>query len=48
MKAPLDWVQAIGRARSMGVNLHATWMGDGSLFDELKSYFLVADRRVTL
>jgi glycosyltransferase involved in cell wall biosynthesis len=37
MKAPLDWVQAIGRARDLGVNLHATWMGDGPLLDEMKA-----------
>lgn len=37
MKAPLDWVQAIGRARDLGVNLHATWMGDGSLLDEMQA-----------
>ena len=42
MKAPLDWVQAIGRARDLGVNLHATWMGDGVLFDEMKA--MIANR----
>lgn len=36
-KAPLDWVRAIGHARNLGVNLHATWMGDGSLLDEMKA-----------
>jgi glycosyltransferase involved in cell wall biosynthesis len=37
MKAPLDWVQAVERARDSGVDLHATWMGDGALFDEMKA-----------
>ena len=37
MKAPLDWVKAVGRARDLGVNLHATWMGDGSLMQEMKA-----------
>ncbi|AFZ19460.1 glycosyltransferase [Allocoleopsis franciscana] len=37
MKAPLDWVKAVGRARDLGVNLHATWMGDGSLMTEMKA-----------
>ncbi|MFP5268837.1 glycosyltransferase [Coleofasciculus sp.] len=37
MKAPLDWVQAIGMARQLGVNLHATWIGDGKLLDEMKA-----------
>jgi glycosyltransferase involved in cell wall biosynthesis len=35
-KAPIDWLKAIARARSLGVNLHATWMGEGSLFEEMK------------
>lgn len=42
MKAPLDWVQAVGRARDLGVNLHATWMGDGVLLDEMKA--MIANR----
>jgi len=37
MKGPLDWVKAIGRARELGVNLHATWMGDGSLIEEMRT-----------
>jgi glycosyltransferase involved in cell wall biosynthesis len=36
MKAPLDWLKAIEQAKNLGVNLHATWMGDGSLFQEMK------------
>ena len=42
MKAPLDWVQAVGRARDLGVDLHATWMGDGTLLDEMKA--MIANR----
>jgi glycosyltransferase involved in cell wall biosynthesis len=41
MKAPLDWVKAIGKARDLGAKLHATWMGDGTLVDEMKA--LIAD-----
>ena len=42
MKAPMDWVQAVARARDLGVNLHATWMGDGVLFEEMKA--MIANR----
>ena len=31
MKAPLEWVKAIGRARDKGVAVRATWYGDGEL-----------------
>ena len=37
MKAPLEWVRAIGAARALGVNLQATWFGDGELKDEMKA-----------
>ena len=37
MKAPLDWVKAIAHARDNGVNIGATWMGDGILMDEMKA-----------
>lgn len=37
MKAPLDWVQAIARARDLGADIHATWLGDGVLFDQMKA-----------
>lgn len=37
MKAPMDWVRAISTAQNLGVNLHATWMGDGTLKDEMKA-----------
>jgi glycosyltransferase involved in cell wall biosynthesis len=37
IKAPLDWVKAIERAKKMGVNLQATWIGDGDLFDEMNA-----------
>lgn len=37
MKAPIDWVKAIGRARDLGVNLQATWIGDGVLRSEMEA-----------
>lgn len=37
MKAPVDWVKAIARARDQGVTLHAIWMGDGSLRQEMEA-----------
>lgn len=37
MKAPLDWLKAVRKAKESGVNLHATWMGDGSLRNEMKA-----------
>jgi glycosyltransferase involved in cell wall biosynthesis len=37
MKAPLDWVKAISKARDLGVNLQATWMGDGSQLSQMQS-----------
>jgi glycosyltransferase involved in cell wall biosynthesis len=36
MKAPLDWVRAIGRAKELGVEVQATWLGDGILRDEVQ------------
>jgi len=36
MKAPLDWVRAIGKARDLGVEVQATWVGDGVLRDEVQ------------
>lgn len=36
MKAPLDWVRAIGKARDLGVEVQATWLGDGILRDEMQ------------
>jgi glycosyltransferase involved in cell wall biosynthesis len=35
MKAPLDWIRAIGVAKNLGVNLQAVWLGDGKLFNEM-------------
>ncbi|MFB8787500.1 MAG: glycosyltransferase [Potamolinea sp.] len=45
LKAPFDWVKAVERAKTMGVNLHATWMGDGVLFNEMKA--MIAKRGLT-
>ncbi|MCU0568873.1 MAG: glycosyltransferase [Oculatellaceae cyanobacterium Prado106] len=36
MKAPLQWVRAIGEARRLGVELQATWVGDGELRQEMQ------------
>ena len=37
LKGPLDWIYAINAAIKSGVNLEATWVGDGSLLGEMKS-----------
>lgn len=42
MKAPFDWVQAIETALNLGVKLHATWIGDGSLFEQTQA--MIAQR----
>lgn len=44
MKAPLDWVRAIGVARDAGVNVQATWFGEGDLIEEMKS--LIAELKL--
>jgi glycosyltransferase involved in cell wall biosynthesis len=36
MKGPLDWLKAIGRACEAGVNLQATWFGDGTLMPQMR------------
>ena len=36
VKAPLDWLKAIEQAKQMGVKLQATWMGEGSLFQQMQ------------
>jgi glycosyltransferase involved in cell wall biosynthesis len=36
MKDPLNWVRAIGKARDLGVDVHATWLGDGELREEMQ------------
>ncbi|MGQ4649968.1 glycosyltransferase [Lyngbya aestuarii] len=43
MKAPLDWVRAIGKARDLGVKLQATWLGDGSLSEKMKALITSLD-----
>lgn len=42
MKAPLDWIKAIERAHRLGVDLKATWLGAGSLLDEMQR--MIAER----
>lgn len=36
MKGPFDWLKAIHEAIKGGVNLQATWFGDGSLMPEMQ------------
>jgi glycosyltransferase involved in cell wall biosynthesis len=36
MKAPLEWVRALGRARDQGAAFRATWLGDGPLLGEMR------------
>lgn len=50
MKAPLDWVRAIDVARNAGVNVQATWFGEGELIHEMKSLIaeLNLDRQIEL
>ncbi|NJR40009.1 MAG: glycosyltransferase [Leptolyngbyaceae cyanobacterium CSU_1_4] len=37
MKAPLDWVRAVGEARDRGVAVQASWVGDGVLREEVQA-----------
>jgi glycosyltransferase involved in cell wall biosynthesis len=34
MKAPLDWLRALGAARDLGAEFEAVWLGDGPLHDD--------------
>jgi glycosyltransferase involved in cell wall biosynthesis len=34
MKAPLEWLRALGAARDLGVEFEAVWLGDGPLHDD--------------
>jgi colanic acid/amylovoran biosynthesis glycosyltransferase len=36
MKGPLDWLKVIHGAVEAGVDLHATWFGDGSLLPQME------------
>lgn len=36
MKAPLDWLLALASARKLGVKFQATWVGDGSMRQEME------------
>jgi glycosyltransferase involved in cell wall biosynthesis len=42
MKAPFDWVLAIETALKLGVKIQATWLGDGSLFEQTRA--MIAQR----
>lgn len=37
MKGPFDWIRAIHQATQKGVNLKATWIGQGPLLEEMRS-----------
>jgi glycosyltransferase involved in cell wall biosynthesis len=37
MKAPLDWLRALGVARDLGVDFEAVWLGDGPLHDDFQA-----------
>ncbi|XHX78359.1 MAG: glycosyltransferase [Stenomitos frigidus ULC029] len=43
MKAPLDWLKAVERAHRLGVDLKATWIGTGSLMDEMQRLIVERD-----
>lgn len=49
MKGPLDWLKAIHGAVEAGVELQATWFGDGSLMPQMRQEVeqLGIDKRVT-
>ena len=36
MKAPIDWLNVIGHVRDLGVNIQATWYGNGPLWNEFQ------------
>lgn len=44
MKAPIDWLRALATARDQGVQLEATWYGDGVLREEVTR--LIADLKL--
>jgi glycosyltransferase involved in cell wall biosynthesis len=47
MKGPLDWIEVIADVVHKGVDLHADWLGDGELLDDMKAHAVslgVADR----
>jgi glycosyltransferase involved in cell wall biosynthesis len=37
MKGPLDWARAIHRIRKAGVDVEATWLGNGPLLNEMRA-----------
>lgn len=47
MKGPLDWLHSVHRVCTSGVDVQATWVGDGPLLPKMKSLALelgIADR----
>jgi glycosyltransferase involved in cell wall biosynthesis len=37
MKAPLDWLRALGAARDLGAEFEAVWLGDGPLHNDFQA-----------
>lgn len=40
MKGPFHWLKTIGKLRDMGIELKATWFGDGDLLEGMRSFVL--------
>jgi glycosyltransferase involved in cell wall biosynthesis len=38
MKGPFHWLKAVGKLRDMGIELKATWFGDGDLLEEMRAF----------
>jgi colanic acid/amylovoran biosynthesis glycosyltransferase len=38
MKGPFDWLNAVGRLRELGIELHATWFGDGDQLEAMRAF----------
>lgn len=38
MKGPIDWVEVVADVVHQGVALHADWLGDGELIDDMKAH----------
>ncbi len=37
IKAPLEWVRALAAARELGTEIEATWLGDGTQLEEMRT-----------
>ncbi|WP_349367875.1 glycosyltransferase [Salinarimonas sp.] len=43
MKGPYDWVEALARLRDLGVDFRATWLGDGTELEAMRTRIAQAD-----